>query len=105
MAGYARKTALGPAEVLARAEDILPASIGVSRSRQSARGATYTGQEGTVVLTARRHGPFTDVTAQTDRLGTSRMDYEIQRFLNRLPYEYGDAGGPGSGDPGGRVDR
>ena len=46
-----------------------------------------------------RHGAFTDVTARTDRLRTSRMDYEIQRFLNHLPYEYGDAGGPGSGDP------
>ena len=100
MAGYARKTALGPAEVLLRAEEMLPAIIGVGRSRKSSHGATYSGREGTVVLTAHRHGPFTDVTAQTDRLGTSRMDYEIQRFLNHLPYEHGDAGGPGSGDPG-----
>ncbi|MDE2973871.1 MAG: hypothetical protein OXU64_03960 [Gemmatimonadota bacterium] len=100
MAGYERKTALGPAEVLARAEEVLPAYIGLGRSRRSSHGATYTGEEGTVVLTARRHGPFTDVTARTDRLRTSRMDYEIQRFLNHLPYEHGDAGGPGSGDPG-----
>jgi hypothetical protein len=27
------------------------------------------------------------------------MDYEIQKFLTELPYEPGDAGGPGSGDP------
>ena len=52
-----------------------------------------------MVLSVHRHGPFTDVTARTDRLRTSRMDYEIQRFLNHLPYEYGDAGGPGSGEP------
>jgi len=100
MAGYERKTALGPAEVLARAEKRLPVDIGRSRSRESTNGATSTGREGTVILTAHRHGPFTDVTARTDRLRTSRMDYEIQRFLNHLPYEYGDAGGPGSGDPG-----
>ena len=99
MAGYERKTALAPAEVLARAEEILPVYIGLSRSKQSPHGATYTGDEGTVVLSVHRHGPFTDVTARTDRLRTSRMDYEIQRFLNHLPYEYGYAGGPGSGEP------
>jgi hypothetical protein len=48
---------------------------------------------------AHRHGPYTDVVANTDRLRTSRLDYEVQRFLNRLPYEPGDAGGPGSGEP------
>ena len=99
MAGYERKTALPPAEVLARAEELLPVYIGLSRSKQSSHGATYTGDEGTVVLSVHRHGPFTDVTARTDRLRTSRMDYEIQRFLNHLPYEHGDAGGPGSGEP------
>lgn len=35
----------------------------------------------------------------TDRLRTSRVDYEVQKFLNRLPYEPGDEGGPGSGEP------
>lgn len=101
MAGYERKTALAPAEVLQKAEEHLPDYIGLQRSKGSSHGATYTGEEGTVVLTAHRHGPFTEVTARTDRLRTSRMDYEIQRFLNCLPYEYGDAGGPGSGDPDG----
>ena len=100
MAGYERKTALPPADVLQKAEEWLPAYIGLKRSKHTSHGATYTGDEGTVVLSAHRHGPFTEVTARTDRLRTSRMDYEIQRFLNCLPYEYGDAGGPGSGDPG-----
>lgn len=100
MAGYQRKTAFGPTEVLAKAESHLPEYIGLSKSRQSKHGATYAGDEGTVVLSVHRHGPYTEVTAQTDRLRTSRMDYEIQRFLNALPYEPGDAGGPGSGDPG-----
>ncbi|NNM32182.1 MAG: hypothetical protein HKO53_03910 [Gemmatimonadetes bacterium] len=100
MAGYQRKTALSPKEVLEKAETRLPEYLGLARSKESAHGATYSGEEGTVVLSAHRHGPYTDVVASTDRLRTSRMDYEIQRFLNLLPYEPGDAGGPGSGDPG-----
>lgn len=98
MAGYQRKTVLGPKEVLAQAETRLPEYIGVTRTKDGSHGATYAGEEGTVILSAHRHGPYTDVTASTDRLRTSRMDYEIRRFLNLLPYEPGDAGGPGSGD-------
>ena len=99
MAGYQRKTALSPKEVLETAQVRLPEYLGLSRSKESDHSATYTGEEGTVVLSAHRHGPYTDVVASTDRLRTSRMDYEIQRFLNLLPYEPGDTGGPGSGDP------
>lgn len=99
MAGYQRKTAVSPAEVLSEAEAFLPERLGLSRSKASAHGATYTGEEGTVTLSAHRHGPYTEVVASTDRLRTSRMDYEIQKFLNRLPYEPGDPGGPGAGEP------
>lgn len=99
MAGYLRKTALGPAAVLEEAEDLLPDRLGLTQTKSSGHSATYTGKEGTVTVTAHRHGPYTEVVAQTDRLRTSRMDYEIQRFLNRLPYEPGDRGGPGSGEP------
>jgi hypothetical protein len=100
MAGYQRKTAMGPAMVLEQAAEVLPDILGLSRTKEGGHSATYTGEEGTVILTAHRHGPYTDVVAQTDRLRTSRLDYEIQRFLNRLPYEPGDQGGPGSGEPG-----
>ena len=99
MAGYQRKTALPPEDVLARADRVLPDRIGLSRSKGSSHGATFTGAEGTVTLSVHRHGPYTDVVASTDRLRTSRMDYEIQKFLNLLPYEPGDRGGPGSGEP------
>ena len=84
---------------LAQAETRLPEFIGLTRTKDGAHGATYSGDEGTVILTAHRHGPYTDVTASTDRLRTSRVDYEIRRFLNLLPYEPGDQGGEGSGDP------
>lgn len=99
MAGYQRKTALSPKEILERADAMLPALVGVSRTKGTAHGATFTGAEGTVTLSAHRHGPYTEVVASTDRLRTSRVDYEIQKFLNMLPYEPGDAGGPGTGEP------
>lgn len=99
MAGYQRKTALAPADVFAQAEQFLPEFVGLSPSKKTAHGATYTGAEGTVILSVHRHGPYTEVVAQTDGLRTSRVDYEVQKFLNRLPYEPGDVGGPGSGEP------
>lgn len=99
MAGYQRKTALAPEEVFERAEGALPVSVGLSRTLRSSHSATFDGAEGSVKLSAHRHGPYTSVVASTDRLRTSRLDYEIQRFLNTLPYEPGDAGGPGSGEP------
>ena len=99
MAGYVRKTVLAPGDVLLRAEEILPVRIGLNRSKASGHGATYTGEEGTVILSAHAHSHYTEVTVQTDRLRTSRMDYEIQKFMNRLPYEAEDRGGPGDGDP------
>ena len=99
MAGYQRKTALSPAEILEQAEQILPERIGLSKSKATSHGATYTGAEGTVNLSAHRHGPYTDVVAQTDGLRTSKVDYEVQKFLNQLPYEPEDRGGPGSSQP------
>lgn len=99
MAGYQRKTALSPEEILERAEKALPESVGLSRTLRSSHSATYDGAEGSLKLSVHRHGPYTQVVANTDRLRTSRLDYEIQRFLNTLPYEPGDAAGPGSGEP------
>jgi len=99
MPGYQRKTAFSPSEVLENAEGFLPEMVGLTRGKESSHSATYNGVEGTVTVSAHRHGPYTEVVANTDRLRTSRLDYEVQRFLNRLPYEPGDAGGPGSGEP------
>jgi hypothetical protein len=90
MAGYQRKTALTPSEILSRAEEIIPERIGLSKTNSSGHGATYSGDEGTVTLAAHPHGYYTEVVASTDRLRTSKLDYEIQIFLNHLPYEPGD---------------
>ena len=98
MAGYQRKTALTPEEVLSKADEVIPRIVGLSRSKGTSHDASYAGEEGTVTLAAHRHGPYTDVVASTDRLRTSRLDYEIQKFLNLLPYEPGDRVGPDSGE-------
>ena len=71
----------------------------MARTKATGHGATYSGEEGTVTLSAHRHGMYTEVVASTDRLRTSRLDYEVQRFLNQLPYEPGDTGGGGSSEP------
>jgi hypothetical protein len=99
MAGYQRKTALSPEEVLAKADEVLPASVGLLKSKESSHGGSFSGEEGTVILSVHRHGPYTEVVASTDRLRTSRLDYEIQKFLNLLPYEPGDEGRSSSGEP------
>ena len=90
---------MSPHEVMEHADELLPAWIGLAKTKGTSHSATFTGTEGTVTLSAHRHGPFTEVVAATDRLRTSRVDYEVQKFLNHLPYDPGDAGGPGSGEP------
>lgn len=100
MAGYQRKTASSPSEVFEHAASALPEMVGLVKVKESAHGATFSGEEGTVTLSVHRHGPYTDVVATTDRLRTSRLDYEVQRFLNQLPYEPGDQGGRRSGGTG-----
>ncbi len=99
MAGYQRRTALSPHDVMEEAAKVLPQAVGLSRTAGTSHDATYSGAEGKLELEAHRHGPYTSVVARTDRLRTSRIDYEVQRFLTRLPYEPGDRGGPGSGEP------
>jgi hypothetical protein len=98
MAGYQRRTVLSPSDILAKAEELLPEWIGLIRTKNLPHTATFSGDEGTVTLTAHRHGPYTQVLVSSDRLRTSRLDYEIQKFLTELPYEPGDAGGRGSGE-------
>ncbi|SVA91276.1 uncharacterized protein METZ01_LOCUS144130 [marine metagenome] len=99
MADYQRKTFLSPADILQKADDLLPMAIGLERSQESDQDICYLGEEGQVILHLHRHGSYTSVTATTDRLRTSKIDYEIQKFLTELPYEPGDQSGRGSGDP------
>ena len=42
MAGYQRKTALSPEEVLSKAETVIPARIGLKKSKGSSHGGSFT---------------------------------------------------------------
>lgn len=97
MAAYSRKTSLPVAEVLERAARDLPALLGLRGVDTSSHGGSWTGAEGSVKLSVHGHGLYTEVVARTDKLRTSRMDVEVQRFLNSLPYEPYDRGGAGAG--------
>ena len=99
MADYQRKTILSPVDIEKKAEELLPQTIGLEKSDESGHDICVIGDEGTGTLRLHRHGPYTNVIAATDRLRTSRIDYEIQKFLTELPYEPGDKPGRGSGDP------
>jgi hypothetical protein len=99
MASYRRLTAAPVREVLRIAEEVLPARLplekvanGGSEAASSGHGhsVTFAGKDGTVTITAHRHGFETVVEATTDQLRTSRIDLETQYFLNRLPYQPGD---------------
>jgi hypothetical protein len=90
MSDYERSTALGIREVYARADEILAARADVHTKEESGHSRTYLGAEGTVILEAHRHGPYTVVTAHTDRLRTSKLDTAVRYLMNQLPYQPGD---------------
>lgn len=91
MGDYRRRTALSPEEALRKAEEILPRRLArMEKIRETDHGATFSGPEGTVSIAVHRHGPYTEVVASTNRLRTSRLDLEVQVYLNLLPYEPGD---------------
>lgn len=90
MADYERMTALGVREIWARADEILVTRGELRMNRESRHARTYSGPEGTVVVEAHRHGPYTAVTVRTDRLRTSKVDGVVRFFMNQLPYQPGD---------------
>jgi hypothetical protein len=90
MSDYERSTVLGTREVWERADAILTERADLRRTDGSGHGVTYAGAEGTVILEAHRHGPYTVVTAHTDRLRTSKLDGVVRYLMNQLPYQAGD---------------
>ena len=87
MTGYERNTVYSAREVFERAHQMLTTDVEMERTKESRHAVTYTGGEGTVMIDAHRHGPYTTVTARTDQVRTSRLDEVIRHFLNSLPYQ------------------
>lgn len=90
MADYERMTAAMIRDVLRTAEEILTSRLPIEKVSEDRHSITLKGEDGTVTITAHRHGPETLVHASTDQLRTSRLDVETQYFLNQLPYQPGD---------------
>lgn len=90
MADYERMTAAAVREVLKTAEEILTERLPIEKVAEDKHAITLEGRDGTVKITAHRHGVDTVVHASTDQLRTSRLDIETQYFLNQLPYQPGD---------------
>lgn len=87
MAGYQRQTAMSDREAIRLAGEYLPSRIPLERTDGDDHSITLTGGDGTARISAHRHGPETVVTAETDQLRTSRIDVEVQNYLNQLPYQ------------------
>lgn len=90
MADYERNTVRSIREVFDLARQIFTERGELQMVRESRHSVTYAGAEGTVTLDAHRHGPYTTVVANTDRLRTSKLDSVVRYLLNQLPFQHGD---------------
>lgn len=98
---YERMTAAPIRDVLRTAEEILTARLPIAKTGGDHHSITLEGGDGTVTITAHRHGLETQVHAATDQLRTSRLDLDVQYFMTMLPYQPGDVRGAGTALPGG----
>jgi hypothetical protein len=81
MADYERVTAAPVRETLRLAEEVLTERLPMERVGGDSHSITLRGGDGTVTITAHRHGLETVVLATTDQLRTSRLDLETQYYL------------------------
>lgn len=91
MADYERVTAATVREVLTAAEETLTSRLPIEKVASDSHSITLEGEDGRVTITARREGVETVVIARTDQFRTSRLDAETTFFLDRLPYQPGEA--------------
>ena len=98
---YERYTAASIGEVLRQAESLLSSRLPLKTVESSGHAITLSGGDGTVRIEAHRHGLETVVSAATDQLRTSRLDVDVQFFMQSLPYQPGDPKSGVEGLPGG----
>lgn len=87
MASYQRLTAMNGSEAVRLAADYLQKRIPLEVVEQTDHAITLSGGDGTVKISAHAHGMETEVTVRTDQLRTSRIDVEVQHYMNQLPYQ------------------
>ena len=98
---YERLTAAPTRDVLKLAEDVLTTRLPLRKASGDSHSVRLEGGDGTVTITAHRHGVDTVVHAATDQLRTSRLDLDVQYFMTLLPYQPNDARGGTAALPGG----
>jgi hypothetical protein len=98
---YERLTAAALREVLRLAEDVLTARLPLRKVSGDRHSVRLEGGDGTVTITAHRHGLDTQVHAATDQLRTSRLDLDVQYFMTLLPYQPADTRSTAPALPGG----
>ena len=98
---YERMTAASTAEALRIAEEVLSSRLPMTKSAGDHHSIKLTGGDGTVKITAHRHGVATVVHAATDQLRTSRLDMDVQYYMTMLPYQPNENRGAGTALPGG----
>ena len=98
---YERLTAASVRVVLDLAEEILVDRIPLTKETADRHSVRLAGGDGTVTVTAHKHGLDTVVHAETDQVRTSRLDTEVQYFLTLLPYQPGDRRDRPGVQPGG----
>jgi hypothetical protein len=81
MGSYSRLTAASRREALEVAESYLTSRIPLEKVGSG---------DHEITISAHRHGPETQVDVATDQLRTSRIDTEVQHYLEQLPYQPGD---------------
>ncbi|HET6701703.1 MAG TPA: hypothetical protein VFH14_07870 [Gemmatimonadaceae bacterium] len=78
------RTHVAPAVVLEAADAYFP-TLDLARQASSARSRTFTGELGTVKLSARPEGGhYTFIEVETDQMGESRLDRNVKRFFVRV---------------------
>ncbi len=98
---YERMTAAGTADALRLAGEILTARLPITKVSEDRHSVKLSGGDGTVKITAHRHGLSTVIHAATDQLRTSRLDMDVQYYMTMLPYQPNDQRGVGTALPGG----
>lgn len=98
---YERHSAATAREALALAEQILTDRLPLTKVEATSHSLTLSGGDGTVTIDAHRHGVDTVVSAATDQLRTSRLDIDVQYYMQMLPYQPGDRKAPSSTQAGG----
>jgi hypothetical protein len=97
---YERMTAAPIADVLRLAEELLTERLPIRKVAGDRHSIRLEGGDGTVTISAHRHGVETQVHAATDQLRTSRLDLDVQYVMTMLPYQPGDVRGAGTLLPG-----